>query len=113
MHEFAITKSMLELVLEHAEKAGGKEVKKINLVIGEMSGVVNECVQFYFNFLSEDTIANGAALCFQTIPTTVRCRGCHRLFELKQFNWSCPDCGANSLEVVAGNELFVESIEVE
>ena len=59
MHELAITQSMLDLVLKEAEKAGAKEVRKINLVIGEMCGFVEECVQFYFDFLNKGTLAEG------------------------------------------------------
>jgi len=113
MHELAITQSMLDLVLEQAGEIGAKEVGRINLVIGEMCGVVDECVQFYFNFLSKGTIAEGAALSFTMVPTAVRCRGCNKSFELKEFDWTCPYCRGNSLEIIAGKELFVESIEVE
>ena len=113
MHELAITQSMLDLVLKEAEKAGAKKVGKINLVIGEMTGVVDECVEFYLNFLSKGTIAEGAALSFAMVPTTARCRGCDKLFEIKEFDWACPYCHSNSMEIVAGKELFVESIEVE
>jgi hydrogenase nickel incorporation protein HypA/HybF len=113
MHELGITQSMLNLVLEQAEKAGAKEVGKINLVIGEMTGVVGECVQFYFDFLSKGTPAEGAALAFKIIPTTAKCRGCDKNFELKEFDWTCPYCQRNNIEIVAGKELFVESIEVE
>ena len=112
MHEFAITQSMLDLVLEQAKKAGAKEVGKINVVIGEMTGVVGECVQFYFPFLSQGTIAEGATLCFTMVSTMARCRDCSREFELQEFDWACPNCGGNSLEIIAGKELFVESIEV-
>jgi len=113
MHELAITQSMLDLVLEQAEKVEAKEVGRINLVIGEMTGVVEDCVQFYFNFLSQGTIAEGAALSFKMIPVRAQCQGCNKLFELKGFDWTCPDCGGNSWQIVAGKELFVESIEVE
>jgi len=113
MHELAITKSMLDLALEQAEKAKAKKVGKINLVIGEMTGVVDECVQFYFNFLSQGTIAEGAALSFTMVPTTARCRVCDKPFQLKEFDWICPFCQGNSMEIIAGKELFVESIEVE
>ena len=113
MHELAITQSMLDLVLEQAQKVEAKEVRKINLVIGEMSGFVEECVQFYFDFLSKGTIAERAALSFTMIPTRARCRSCGKLFELKQFDWTCPYCQGNSLEIISGKELFVESIEVE
>ena len=113
MHELAITQSMLDLVLEQARKVEAREVKRINLVIGEMSGFVGECVQFYFDFISKGTIAERAALSFKTIPTTARCRSCGKLFELKEFDWTCPDCQGNSMEIISGKELFVESIEVE
>jgi hydrogenase nickel incorporation protein HypA/HybF len=113
MHELSITQSMLNLVLEQAEKAGAKEVGKINLVIGEMTGVVSDCVQFYFDFLSKGTLAEGAALAFEIIPTQARCRVCAKNFELKEFDWTCPYCHGNNMEIVAGKELFVESIEVE
>ena len=113
MHELAITQSMLNLVLEQAEKAEAKEVGRINLVIGEMTGVVEDCVRFYFDFLSRGTIAEGAALAIKTVPTTARCRGCDKLFEVGESDWTCPHCSGNNIEVAAGKELFVESIEVE
>jgi hydrogenase nickel incorporation protein HypA/HybF len=113
MHELAITQDMLDLVLEQAEKAGAREVGKINLVIGGMTGVVKECVQFYFDFLSQGTPAEGAALSFTATPTKARCRVCDKLFEPKEFDWDCPYCGGKEMEIVAGKELFVESIEVE
>ncbi len=113
MHELAITQSMFDLVLEQAKKVGAKKVGKINLVIGEMTGVVGDCVQFYFDFISKGTLAEGAALSFVMVPPKAQCRGCDKPFELKEFDWTCPYCGGNSLQIVAGKELFVESIEVE
>ena len=113
MHELAITQDMFDLVMEQSDKAGAKKIGKINLVIGEMTGVVGECVQFYFNFISKDTPAEGATLSVRTIPPQAQCRDCGKSFEFKEFNWSCPFCHGNSLEITAGKELFVESIEVE
>jgi hydrogenase nickel incorporation protein HypA/HybF len=113
MHELAITQSMLNLVLEQTEKAKAKRVGKINLVIGEMTGVVSECVQFYFDLLSKGTPADGAALAIKTVSTQAKCRDCGKPFEVEEFDWTCPRCNGNNIEIVAGKELFVESIEVE
>ncbi len=113
MHELAITQSMLDVVLEQAQKANARRVEKINLIIGEMTGVVDECVRFYFDLLSKGTIAEGATLSFKMVPTTARCRRCDKSFELKEFDWVCPHCSNKSMEIIAGQELFVESIEVE
>ncbi len=62
IHEFAVTKSLLDLVLQYAEQAGAGRVGKINLVIGEMTGVVSDSVKFYMDFMSKDTVVEGAAL---------------------------------------------------
>jgi len=113
MHELAITQSMLNLILEQAEKAGAGKVGKINLVIGEMTGVVARSVGFYFEFLAKGTPAEGAALNFKITPTTARCRDCDKEFKLGEFDWTCPHCQSNNMEIIGGKELFVESIEVE
>ncbi len=113
MHELAITQSLFELVMEQAKQAEARKVGKINLVIGEMTGVVSDCVQFYFDLISKETLAEGAALSFAMIPARAQCRGREQLFTLKEFDWTCPHCGGNRLQIVAGKELFVESIEVE
>ena len=112
MHELSITQSMLDLVLEEAKKVKTERVEKINLVIGEMSGVVDECVEFYFGFLSKDTIASEAILSFKKVPTQARCRNCGEVFIPKEFDWSCPKCQDSRAEIIAGNELYVESLEV-
>jgi len=104
---------MFDLVLEQAEKNSAKRVAKINLVIGELTGVVGDCVQFYLDFLSKGTIVEGATLSVQTVPPKTRCKECAEIFELKEFDWTCPNCQGNSLDIITGRELFVESIEVE
>jgi hydrogenase nickel incorporation protein HypA/HybF len=113
MHELAITQSMFDLIMEQAKEARAKKVGKINLVIGEMTGIVSDCVQFYFDFISKGTLAEGATLSFTMVPPKAQCRSCDKLFELKEFDWTCPHWGGSRLQIVAGKELFVESIEVE
>ena len=113
MHELAITQSMLDLILDEAKKTGAAKVQKINLVLGEMSGIAGDCVQFYFDYLSKGTNAERATLSFREIPTQARCHNCQEVFSLKEFDWSCPKCHNVSLEITAGKELYVESIEVE
>ena len=113
MHEFSITESVLSLALEKASEANAKKIIRINMVVGELSGVVGECVQFYFSNISKDTIASGAELCFETKPTRVRCSKCQTVFAPKDGNWACPDCQETGIEIVSGRECYLESIEVE
>ena len=113
MHELAITQSMVDIVLEQAEKEGAERVEAISLTIGELSGFVEESVQFYFGFLSKGTLAEGAELTFNSVPARVRCRNCEQIFQLKELDWSCPHCGQSNLEIMSGKELYVDSIEIE
>ena len=113
MHELAITQSMLDLVLDEANKTGAGKVRKINLVFGDMAGVVGDCVEFYFELLSRGTAAEGASVSFRKVPIRARCRGCGEVFTPDEFDWSCPKCRKVSVDITAGKELYVESIEVE
>ena len=113
MHELSITQSMFDIVLKQAAEAKAKKVTAINLVIGEMTGVVADCVQFYLDFMSKGTIAEGAKLSIRMVPAKATCRDCHYTFEVKEMQWVCPICGSVNLDLIAGKELLVESIEVD
>jgi hydrogenase nickel incorporation protein HypA/HybF len=103
----------MDIVLAQAKSAEAKKVAKINLVIGEMSGVVSDCVQFYFDFLKKGNAAEEATLDFKVVPVELRCRDCQTVFHPNDSAWVCPNCGSTKLEVVHGQESYVESIEVE
>jgi hydrogenase nickel incorporation protein HypA/HybF len=113
MHELSITENILSLALEKANAAQASKISRINLVIGELSGIVDECVEFYFDFLSKDTIAAEATLSFQKSPTQLRCRNCAATFSPGNGNWACPNCNEPKIEIISGRELYIESIEVE
>ena len=113
MHEASITESLLSLALEKAGEAKAKKLTRINLVVGELAGVVPECVQFYFDAMSKNTIADGAVLSFEMKPTRIRCRKCEKEVAPADHEWSCPDCHEMSAEIVSGRECYMESIEVE
>ena len=104
---------MLDIVLERAKESGAKKVEAINLVIGELSGFVEESVRFYFDFLAKDTIAERAVLNFKPVSPQARCRSCDKPFTIKELDWSCPQCRGSDIEITAGKELFVESIDIE
>ena len=113
MHELSITQSILSIALEKANEAKASKISKINLVIGELSGIVDDCVQFYFDILSKDTIAAEASISFHQPPTQLRCRNCSTVFSPRNGDWSCPGCHEQKIEIISGRELYVESIEVE
>lgn len=113
MHELSITQSILSIALEKANEVKAGKVTKINLIIGELSGVVNECVEFYFDLLSKDTIAAEASLSFERTPNKLRCRSCATVFSPDNLDWACPNCHEAKVEIISGRECYVDSIEVD
>lgn len=113
MHEMAVTQSLLDIVTGEAEKAGAKQVSAVNLVIGEMSGLVDDSVQFYFDFLTKGTVAEGARLNFRRVAARMKCRACQAEFSPEPDEWVCPQCGQWQAEVTAGKEFYIDSIEVD
>jgi hydrogenase nickel incorporation protein HypA/HybF len=113
MHEFSITQSILSIVLEKADEARASKISKINMVIGELAGIVDDCVELYFSFLSKDTAAAGAVLSFHRPQAQLSCRNCGAVFSPANGNWSCPGCREPNVDIISGRELYIESIEVE
>ena len=113
MHELGITENIVNIALAKAGEAQANKVIQINLVIGELSGFAPDCIQFYFDFLSKDTIAHGSVLHFELVPTQLRCRNCSAIFHPQDTLWSCPECRDQSVEIFKGRELYIESMEVE
>ena len=113
MHEFSITQSILGIALERAGEAEAGNITKINITIGDLSGIVEESVQFYFDFLSKDTIAAEASLVFEKVPTQLRCRECGKVFPPEDSTWVCPNCKEQKIEIIYGRECYINSIEVD
>ena len=112
MHELPVTMSILSIVLEQAKAAQASKISRINVTIGELSGIVPEYIQLQFDVISKDTIAAGASLSFHQPPTKLRCRNCDTVFSPDNQNWTCPNCTEQKIEIVSGRECYVESMEV-
>jgi hydrogenase nickel incorporation protein HypA/HybF len=120
VHELTITQSVLDIALKHARQAEAGRILRIHLIIGDLSGIVDDSVQFYFDFVSRDTPAEGAELVFRRVPARFRCRACGEEYGLGEqagrrayYGWSCPGCEELQPEILAGREFLVDSIEVE
>jgi len=113
MHEQSIVESLLALAIKNAEKEKASKILRIYLVVGELSGVVDESVDFYFSLLSKDTIAAQASLFFTYVPARLRCRNCNMIFSPKNFDFHCPQCKKEQVEIMGGRELYIDSMEVE
>jgi hydrogenase nickel incorporation protein HypA/HybF len=113
MHELAITESVLKIAVEHAKAAGASRITDVHLVIGQLSSFVDDSIQFYWDIISRGTPAEGAALHFRRVPAELQCVACGTRYGLTGEDLACPECGGTQMEVLAGEELNLEAIDVE
>ena len=113
MHELSVTESLLEIALRHGKSANASRITDLFLVIGQMSSIVDDSVQFYWDIVARDTLAEGAQLHFQRIPTHIRCQDCNSSFEPAGDDLACPDCSSTHIDITTGDEFFLEAINVE
>lgn len=112
MHELAVTESLLEIALRHAQTAGAAKIADLHIVVGQLSSIVDDSVQFYWDFVSKDTPAEGARLHFRRITAEFICQDCARRYTLADGELGCPGCGSANVKVAAGEEFYLEAIEV-
>ena len=113
MHELAVTQSLLEIALRHADAAHATRITDLYIVVGQLSSMIDDSVQFYWDIISQNTAAEGAKLHFQRIAAEMLCLKCNHRFPLETDGFACPHCGGTQVKVTAGEEFYLESIEVE
>ena len=114
MHELAVTQNLVDIALDAAHAAGAEQIRIIHVVIGSLTGIAPESVQFYFDFLSRDTLAAGARLDLTMQPAQATCDKCGATFAVAPpLDGCCPHCGGAPASVAGGNDLMVQSIEVD
>ena len=110
MHEFSVTKSLIELCEQEAEKNGLENVHQIHLKLGKFTGFSSESIKFYFHYLSSKTRCHNAEIVCEEIPIKIQCHNCDKLSTIDEPIMLCPGCGSQNIEIVSGREFYVESI---
>ena len=114
MHELPITQSILEIALRHAEQADAKRITDLHIVMGELSKVVDESIQFYWDMIAENSIAEGAKLHFRIVPAIFQCMACFETYHPSDTEeFECPNCKGVGVKIIAGEEFSLEAIDVE
>jgi len=112
MHELAVTENILSIASKHAQESGATRVTAINLVIGQLSSIVDDSVQFYWDVISENTVCSGSVLNFNRIPVIFHCLECDHEYPLEGLLSPCPMCGSLRNQIISGEEFYLDSIEI-
>jgi hydrogenase nickel incorporation protein HypA/HybF len=113
MHELSVAQALIEQVGnivrdQHAECATGIRVR-----IGPLSGVVPELLANAFPLAAAGSVAEQAKLELLEAPIRVRCQICGEESDAAANRLLCGACGDWHTQVLSGDELILESVELE
>jgi hydrogenase nickel incorporation protein HypA/HybF len=110
VHELSIAESMVRVASRHA---AGRPVLKVTVRVGHLRQVVPSALEFAFELVAEGTAVAGAELEIEEVAAGGLCRGCGADTELSAFPLTCKACGGLDVEITRGEELLVDSLELE
>ena len=110
MHELSVASAIVDTATRHAD---GRRVTSVQLRVGHLRQVVPESLAFYFEHVAKGTPCEGARLEQEVVPAVLACDDCRYEWELDAAAFRCPLCASASVRIAGGDELEVESIEIE
>lgn len=111
MHELTIVQALVDEVARHADARGASAVRRLEIKIGELSGVEVSLLESAYAVFRDRTVCAGADLCVERVPARWECSRCARVRRAGD-SLSCPECGA-AMRLAAGDEIVLERIEME
>lgn len=114
MHELSIIEALIEQVEKEVRQSGQKgRVVRLELRIGRLSGVCPDSLLFAWELLAPETSMAGAVMDITQPMAVCRCRTCGARTEVEQLTAACPKCGSADVSIEGGQEMLLESIELE
>lgn len=113
MHEMSLMGGVFEVIEQTLSQHEANRVLQVKLKVGELTNAEPDALQMAFEAYSKDTICEGAELIVERVPVRGRCRNCQHEFAVETLFFLCPGCQNSSIEVIQGEELLLESLEVE
>jgi hydrogenase nickel incorporation protein HypA/HybF len=110
LHELSIAAAVVEIACRHA---AGRPVRVVQIRVGRLRQVVPSALEFSFSLVADGTAVAGARLVIEDVPAVGRCQVCKAETKLESFPLLCGNCGGPDLEIVSGDELLVEMLELE
>jgi len=113
VHELAVAQALVEQVDAVIDLHGATQASLIRVRIGPLAGVVPDLLATAFPLAAAGSRMEHAELEFTHAPIRVHCLTCGAETEAAMNRLICSACGDWHTQIVSGDELLLESVELE
>jgi len=112
MHEYSLCQSLLNQVLETAQRHKAQAVKSIDVQLRPLSGVSAEQLSSAFLTARSDTVAAQANLHIEELPLQFRCCDCNAEYNGATAQLECPNCDSVNTQLLSADGLLITNVEL-
>lgn len=113
MHELAVAQALVDQVDNVIRQHSAVSASLIRVRIGPLAGVVPELLASAFHLAAAGHAMEHAVLDLVAAPIQVLCQTCGKETEAAMNRLVCGACGDWHTQVISGDELLLESVELE
>jgi len=108
-----LANNILQIINQQATLQKNSSIMEVEVVIGELSGVLVEALKGALKVVLMDTNYVNIQINLTQIKALAKCSNCCSEVNMDTFYTHCPHCQNNHLDIIQGKELFVKSITFE
>ena len=113
MHEMSLMGGVFDVIEQTLASYQVEKVLQVKLKVGKLTNAEPDALQFAFEAYAQDTVCEGAELIIEQVPVRGQCRDCGAEFNVEGIFFLCPQCQSAGVKIIEGEELQLESLEVE
>jgi hydrogenase nickel incorporation protein HypA/HybF len=113
MHEMGIANSVIDAVRVEAAKYPGLRPRRVGVRIGELTAIDAMALHFCFEALLRETDLEPLELVIETCARRHRCLTCATEFDVKEYEFHCPQCWELRSECIRGDELQLAYLDMD
>ena len=121
MHEVSVVSDIVSAILKELENYNVERVEEVVLVVGDMTSLGDEQLEFAYEIVTKETKLEGSKLIIEHEKIRVKCKECDYEGEVRMLEsdygehtrpiLSCPKCNGK-VRVIAGQTCKVRNLKI-
>ena len=113
MHDLTYAQNIISVLKDKLRGKGAETRVAVNVVLGPFTHVTDASLRAAFQTLAEKENLKNIDIKVEKEKVSVKCAKCLKITKSEKPVFSCPECGAEQLDLLNTEEFLIQSIEIE